>query len=86
MRKFEHPGGVRPREFPEVTARLSRAEYEGQVVAFAREARQLIERTPKQVAANEDIPGEFAEFWSQFDGYLRRYGVTELPALPVAAV
>ena len=67
--RFDGAGSTQVVPFPGLEARLNRSEYVREVVHFALEARRLFEAEPKE-STREDIPGDFAAFWKEYDEIL----------------
>ena len=67
--RYDGAGSTLATHFPDLTVEIPYLEYESQVLQFALEARQPFESQTKDTS-DEDVPGEFAAFWKEFDNHL----------------
>ena len=75
--RYDGAGATQAALFPDINVVLNEAEYASQIVQFALEARRPFEGQIKDTS-DEDVPGEFAEFWKEFDHILVKVGA-DLP-------
>ena len=80
IRRYDGARGSMEQTFPNLKVKIPFNRYRKQIVGFARIARSLFEECIKRYDS-EVQPGEYRDFWAEYDRLLTMYGPPLLPPL-----